>query len=91
MAAENRLIEQIKKWVEDRKGKVIKIHQSGYSELGIPDLIVMVPGYEMCLVETKAPGKKPTPIQKAKIKEINKKGGKSFWCYSLDGFIKNFR
>ena len=68
-------------------GKVIKIAQNGFSEAGIPDLLIFEPT-RTYMVEAKAPGKKPTPIQLAKIKEIQKAGGKVFWTDSFQDFCK---
>lgn len=89
MAAENRLIKQIKKYVNDREGKIIKIHQTACSESGVPDLLIMIPKHgRMYLVETKAPGKKPTPLQAVKIQQINDAGGHAFWIDNIEDFKK---
>jgi Holliday junction resolvase len=86
MPAESRVIEEIKKHVKSLGGKTIKIHQSGLSELGTPDLMVMTPKHGMVMVEVKAKGKKPDPIQLVRIDEIKKAGGRAFWCDGLDSF-----
>ena len=89
MAEEARLIEQIRKFVKNSGGKVIKIHTTGVSEKGIPDLVVCIPSLPTFFVETKSKGKKPTKLQLAKIKEIQKAGGIAFWCDNLADFINN--
>ena len=86
MARETALIEKIKKHIRSLGGKTIKIHQSGFSELGIPDLLIMTPKHGMMMVEVKAKGKKPDPIQLVRIDEIKKAGGRAFWCDGLDSF-----
>jgi Holliday junction resolvase len=88
MPAESRLIDEIKKHVKSLGGKTIKIHQSGLSELGIPDLLVITPKHGMVMVEVKAKGKKPEPIQLIRINEIKRAGGRAFWCASLDDFLR---
>lgn len=93
MARESVLISHIQAYVKMLGGKTIKIHQSGFSEVGIPDLICVLPGGPhgnglTFFCETKAPGKKPTPIQLAKITEINKAGGHAFWTDSFSDFCK---
>jgi len=65
---------------------MIKIHQSAMSELGVPDTVIMLPKHGMMMVEFKAKGKKPEPIQEFRIKEINQHGGRAFCADSLDSF-----
>lgn len=84
---ESVLIEHIRAYIKMLGGKVIKINQNGFSEAGIPDLVCILPGLTF-FCETKAPGKKPTPIQLAKIAEINKAGGRAFWTDSFADFCK---
>jgi Holliday junction resolvase len=86
MPAETTLIKKIKEHVKEKGGKVIKIHQSGFSELGVPDLIIILPKKPMFFLEVKSKGKKPAKIQVAKINEINKAGGLAFWTDSYEGF-----
>ena len=86
MPAESQLIESIRKTVRKAGGKVIKIHQSGFSEIGVPDLAVIMPGHGTVWVEAKAPGKRPTKVQLLKMKEINDAGGRAFWTSDIDGF-----
>lgn len=87
MPKENTLIAHIRVYVKTIGGKVVKITQNGFSEAGIPDLLIFEPTMTY-MVETKAPGKKPTTIQLAKIAEINKAGGKAFWTDSFKDFCK---
>jgi Holliday junction resolvase len=91
MKPEATVIDQIKKWVKSHGGKVIKINQSGFSELGTPDLICMLPEKGMFMVEAKAKGKKPEPIQIQRIKEINQHGGRAFCADSLESFKEQLR
>lgn len=60
---------------------------------GVPDRIVFFPGNVIVFVETKAPGKKPTPIQQAQHRKLKKLGcrvtvidGKS----GVDGLIEAY-
>lgn len=48
---------------------------------GMPDRIVLLPGGHMAFVEVKAPGKKPRPLQTARLKLLQNLG---FKVYVLD-------
>ncbi len=41
---------------------------------GVPDRLVLLPGAKIAFVELKASGKKPTPLQAAQIRKIQKLG-----------------
>jgi|WetSurMetagenome_2_1015567.scaffolds.fasta_scaffold04723_4 hypothetical protein len=49
---------------------------------GIPDRLCLFPGGKMVFVETKAPGKKPRPIQKVMHKKLRDLG---FTVIVIDG------
>ena len=49
---------------------------------GMPDRLVLMPGGCMAFVETKAPGKKPRPLQSARHRMLL---GLGFNVYTLDG------
>ena len=87
MTPEALVIEKIRGWVSAKRGKVIKVHQTSFSEIGTPDLIVMTPLTGITMVEVKAKGKLPTKIQIQRIIEIKEAGGQAFWCDSLGSFI----
>lgn len=65
---ENRLIKEIEKI----GGKALKFVSPGVS--GVPDRIVLLPHGKIIFVELKAPGKKPSPIQNFRAKELRKLG-----------------
>ena len=48
---------------------------------GMPDRIVLLPGGHIAFVEVKAAGKKPRPLQRARLKLLMKLG---FKAYVLD-------
>lgn len=50
---------------------------NGFGKHGIPDFVCCVKG-QFFTVETKAPGKKPTPLQDHQMNDIRKAGGKVF-------------
>jgi hypothetical protein len=52
----------------------MKIHGGPYQLSGVPDVLCVKNGRAVFL-EVKQPGKKPTEIQKARMKEISEKGG----------------
>ena len=37
---------------------------------GVPDRIILLPGGHMAFAETKAPGKRPRPLQEARIRQL---------------------
>jgi Holliday junction resolvase len=88
MAKESKLIDSIRLYINKRGGKVIKLHQSGFSEAGVPDLIIFLPSFGTLMLEAKAPGKVPTTLQLQKMKEINNAGGIAMWCDTFGGFLK---
>ena len=51
--------------VEKAGGKAIKLNCPGFS--GMPDRMVIFPGGRLYFVEMKAPGRKPTPLQTARM------------------------
>jgi hypothetical protein len=53
---------------------VMKIHGGPHQLVGVPDLLCLREGRAVFL-EVKQPGKKPTPIQAARMKEIETQGG----------------
>lgn len=55
----------------------------GYGASGQPDICCCIKGRFVGL-ELKAPGKMPTAIQLARIKEIGKNGGFAFWSTNVD-------
>ena len=45
---------------------------------GVPDRIVLMPSGRIGFVEVKAPGKKPRPLQRLRIKTLQRLGFKTF-------------
>lgn len=75
------------KRVKEVGGKAYKWVSPGND--GVPDRIVFLSGVT-ALVELKAPGKKPTPLQMAKHRELEKLGQRVFVLDNrekVDGFI----
>lgn len=57
--------------VESFKGEAFKFTSS---KRGVPDRIVLLPGGKMFFAEVKAPGKKPTPLQDKRIRDLKSLG-----------------
>lgn len=79
------------KRVKEMGGKAYKWVSPGND--GVPDRIVFFYGMTV-LVELKAPGKKPTPLQIAKHKELEKLGQQVFVLDTkedVDQFIQGLR
>ena len=65
--------------VKKRGGICPKFVSPGYD--GMPDRIVLLPGYHFAFVEVKAPGEKPRPLQLSRHKLLRRLG---FPVYVLD-------
>jgi len=65
---EQRLVREVRK----RGGEVFKWVSPGNA--GVPDRIVMLPGGGLIFVELKRDGEKPSPVQKAQIRRMQKLG-----------------
>jgi hypothetical protein len=65
---EQYLREQVKKV----KGKAFKWVSPGNA--GVPDRVILFPGGKVVFAETKAPGKKLTPLQENQIRKIKEMG-----------------
>ncbi|MBY6879675.1 VRR-NUC domain-containing protein [Clostridium botulinum] len=84
---ESRIEKRLKKEIEKLGGKALKFVSPGVS--GVPDRIVLLPQGRIIFVELKAPGKKPRPIQKYRIKELTTLGFRVEIIDSIEG-INNF-
>lgn len=62
-----------------RGGVALKFLSPGMN--GVPDRIVLLPGGKMAFVELKAPGEKPRPLQKKRMRDLERLG---FKCYVAD-------
>jgi len=65
--------------VKEAGGKALKFVSPGYN--GVPDRLIFMPGGRIYLVELKAPGKKPTPLQ------LKRKKNLSIWDLSIISLI----
>ena len=73
---EQKLVAEVKK----RGGICPKLVSPGFA--GMPDRLVFLPGRHFGLVEVKAPGEKPRPLQISRHRLLKKLG---FRTYILDG------
>lgn len=71
---EQKIERRLRKEIELIGGKALKFVSPGVS--GVPDRIVLLPGGKVIFVELKAPGKKLSPIQEVRKKELEKLGFK---------------
>ena len=72
---EKKLSDEVKK----RGGLAPKFTSPGFD--GMPDRIVLMPGGRMAVVEVKAPGKAPRPLQETRHRMLRQLG---FRVYVLD-------
>jgi Holliday junction resolvase len=84
---------EIEKYLVERVkaigGNAMKWVSPGNS--GVPDRIVFLPDGRVHLVECKAPGKKPTPIQERQINRLGAMGHRTYVLDSkeaVDQFLK---
>jgi hypothetical protein len=76
---EREIEEKLKKAVENDGGICWKFVSPGVS--GAPDRLVLIPKGKIAFVETKAPGKKPRPLQLSRHQLLRRLG---FRVYVLD-------
>lgn len=69
---EKEIEEKFRDAVKRAGGKAYKFVSPGND--GVPDRLAVLPGGRMGFVEVKAPGKKPTALQKARIRELESLG-----------------
>lgn len=69
---EREIEEKLRDAVRRAGGKAYKFTSPGND--GVPDRLLVMPGGRIGFVEVKAPGKKPTPLQQARIRELEELG-----------------
>jgi hypothetical protein len=78
MARERSILERVRRMMTVQRAKCIKT--SGEGE---PDLVCCLKGRTV-VIETKQPGKLPTPLQRRKLWEWHKSGAFAFWTDHVD-------
>lgn len=73
---EAKIENKLKIKIENIGGKCLKFVSPGTA--GVPDRICLFPGGKVFFVETKAPGKKPRPLQKKRHEELKRMGFKVY-------------
>lgn len=73
---EAKIENKLKIKIENIGGKCLKFVSPGTA--GVPDRICLFPGGRVLFVETKAPGKKPRPLQKKRHEELKRMGFKVY-------------
>ena len=61
---ERRLVSEAR----ERGGMAVKLVSPGID--GLPDRLVLMPDGKMAFVELKAPGRKPRPVQRVRIRQL---------------------
>lgn len=90
---EGKLKDRVKLWLKQRQAYFFMPVQTGYGAQTV-DFLCCVPQWHnggriarFVGIETKAPGKKPTPRQELCLKQIAEAGGVAFYCDSYEGFV----
>ena len=73
---ERRLVSEAR----ERGGMAMKLVSPGID--GLPDRLVLMPDGKMAFVELKAPGRKPRPVQRVRIRQLVAMG---YGVYVVDG------
>ena len=71
-----------RKWAEQQGGKLLKIQNAR----GWPDRLLLKPGGKAALIEFKAPGKKPKPLQAWRITRLLELGFVATYVDNLEDF-----
>lgn len=69
---EREIEKQFREAVKQAGGTAYKFVSPGND--GVPDRLVVMPGNRIGFVEVKAPGKRPTPLQQARIRRLRELG-----------------
>jgi hypothetical protein len=75
-----------RRWVEAQGGYFLKLNPP---PKGIPDRLLILPGGAVALVEVKAPGQQPTPLQREWLERLTGCGVPVLVCRRL-GDLKAF-
>lgn len=89
MESEKQIEQYLVKRVKEMGGKAYKFVSPGNA--GVPDRLVCLPGGRIVFVELKAPGKKPTPLQLVKHRELQNLGFKVLVIDSKEMIRNEFR
>ena len=73
---EKEIAMKLAKAVKDMGGICPKLVSPGFD--GMPDRMVLLPEGRIAFVEVKAPGRKPRPLQEARLKTLRDLGFKAF-------------
>ena len=88
MESEKQIEQYLVKRVKEMGGKAYKFVSPGNA--GVPDRLVCLPGGRIVFVELKAPGKKPTPLQLVKHRELQNLGFKVLVIDSKEVVLNEF-
>jgi len=80
---ENTIEKRLKKEIELIGGKALKFTSPGNS--GVPDRIVLLPGGKIIFIELKAPGEKPSALQRYRAKQLRTLGFEVRCIDSIEG------
>lgn len=69
---EQTIEKQLKKTIEQHGGLALKFVSPGMA--GVPDRLIILPQGRYAFIEVKAPGKKPRPLQQARIEQLKAMG-----------------
>ena len=83
MVSEKSIEGYLRRQVEHMGGQAYKFSSPGNA--GVPDRLVVLPGGRIAFVELKAPGRKPTPLQQNKMRELKHLGATCVWTDSKEG------
>lgn len=88
--AEKDTVKAIIRAIKDSGGYAIKHHGSHVSEAGTPDILACYKGLAI-LIEVKEEGRKPTKIQRARLRQWKASGALTMWCDHIEPVKKLLR
>jgi len=71
---EAEVIKRVQAWAKKEKMEYIRLVLNPRVAAGWPDFMYLIPGGRPVFIEYKATGKKPTPMQRKRIKDLDALG-----------------
>lgn len=96
MAKETALTARIMRYAASQGCLARKLHMSGYSDGGWPDVEILVPVVYQhwavpLFVEVKQPGKQPMPRQAKRLRDLVRFGAVAVWVDTFEKFVQILR
>lgn len=87
MPRETSLTNRILTYAKSEGLYALKLHGGLYGTSGLPDILVLIPGKPHVvplLIEVKQAGKVPRPLQKKRLRDLERAGAVAIWADNLE-------